>query len=164
MEDVTENSILKHEKLVLAYLENTNIMDKVFNSYIYNTAKTAGFSKEPLISEETVSRLLNAHEEFKNELHNAQNNTQVTGGLGFLSEQTFNQYIYFVKIRKNQIGEILFVLSTLLNGKRRAQLQDKLLNFDFVNLLKSLFKEIIWQPLNSFVFSLNIVGSNKLSG
>eukprot|EP00826_Nyctotherus_ovalis_P026724 TRINITY_DN2084_c0_g3_i1.p1 TRINITY_DN2084_c0_g3~~TRINITY_DN2084_c0_g3_i1.p1 ORF type:complete len:111 (-),score=27.70 TRINITY_DN2084_c0_g3_i1:363-695(-) len=106
-------------------------MDKVFNSYIYNVAK-AGENSGSAYKEDT-------REEMKMEGVNESEES---------IEMTQDHYLYFAKIRKYQIIEIAFLLSTLLNGKRRAEMQKKLLSFEFVNQLKALLKEIIWRPFN----------------
>jgi len=96
-------------------------MDKIFNSYVYNLAEI----KENIVTGESID----VREEVKDEEQ----------------ENIRDLHMYFGKIRRNQITEVAFMLSTLLNGKRRTELQFKLLNFEFVNLLKSLLKEIIWK-------------------
>jgi len=106
---------------VLKYLDNKNLMDKIFNSYVYNLAEI----KENIVTGESID----VREEVKDEEQ----------------ENIRDLHMYFGKIRRNQITEVAFMLSTLLNGKRRTELQFKLLNFEFVNLLKSLLKEIIWK-------------------
>lgn len=106
-------------------------MDKVFNSYIYNVPKTG-------------ENFGSAFKEGTGEEMKMEGAEKEEGSI----EMTQDHYIYFVKIRKYQIIEIAFLLSTLLNGKRRAEMQKKLLNFEFVNQLKALLKEIIWKPFN----------------
>ncbi len=161
--------MLRHEKSLASFLSNSKLNEKLFNGYLYNTAELSGFSKTPLIGEAAVTvalakrraeeekklASLTEHEgkpEEKKQSPAAAETTAAATTAEVPTESTYAQYIYLIKINKNQIVEILFVLSTLLSGKRKTELQGKLLNFNFVNKLSALQKQIRWQPFSLPVF------------
>jgi len=133
------------------------MLDKLFNGYIYNTAETMQNSKKTLIDEKLVSDAIKQNEEKKDKNTTKPPEEQkVENALPEpTTESAYSQYVYLIKINKNQVVEILFVISTLLSGKRKSELQTKLLTFDFINRLNSLQKQIKWKPFNLPVFFKN---------
>ena len=144
-----------HEKNLIRYLSNTQISDKIFNSYLYNTADHIEFSKIPIIGEDVLAETLKKQAPEKNDgpkKKEEQKHTEPEPEPEPTNDSTYAQYIYLIKINKNQIVEILFVLSTLLSGKRKAELQRRFLNFAFLGRLSALYKQIKWQPFTLPVF------------
>lgn len=156
---VIEDGALKHEKQLAKCLSNPRISYTLFNSYLYNTAEVPRFEKTPLIGEgamkEVLSRKERKAEEGKGEAKekekddgNDNEETKHEPEAEANGDPTYPQYIYLIKINRNQIVEILFVLSTLLSGKRKTELQRRFLRFNFINRLSDLYKQIKWQPFS----------------
>jgi hypothetical protein len=136
-----------------AHLSDPHLWDAIFNSYIYNVhglltaTVTSPANDNPMHTtsqktppaERTTTKAVAVPE-------------QETGNN--LSENLYAQHVYLLKISKNHIVEILFVLSTLLSGKRKAEVQGELLRHDFVRSLNALFDEIKWHITPSIVATI----------
>ena len=58
-------------------------------------------------------------------------------------QNQFNIYFRYILI-KSHVAEIMFVLSTLLTGKRKKQVQKALLGENFIQVITKLFDYLFW--------------------
>ena len=129
-------------KDIIKCLSDYRINETIFNSYVYNQVEVSNSRKEPLVKKE----------ELKNE-NTSETNEEVK--TEELSLENILYYNYLIKISHTHLVEILFILSTLLSGKRKSELQAKLLAKGFLNTLKNLFNKIKWTKLPIDVPSRN---------
>ena len=117
-------------------MSDYRINEALFNSYVYNLALPFELKKEPLVGEEAFKKPEQSKklQEFESENENE-------------NENLLLYYRYLMKISQTHIVEILFVLSTMLCGKRKNDFQVKLINTDFIHQLIELFKKIKWSKL-----------------
>lgn len=124
--------------------------EAIFNSYIYNTFESVPFGSAPLIGKETLEKVKQKPKEEDKKVTKKAEETETPGVRG-TNEAIYDLYRYLMKINQNHIVEVLFVFSTLLSGKRKADLQQDLLKFPFIKQLTSLFQQIKWKPFATTV-------------
>ncbi len=142
------------------FLSDPDLCNAIFNSRVYNVSMVS-FRETPLMGQaefdvavqrgvELAKSKLKPTPKTRPAPESDMEETKTADPASATDERheaMYWQYRYLTKINQNHVVEILFVLSTLLSGKRKGELQRKFLTPEFLRRLIQLFNRINWKLL-----------------
>jgi len=139
------------------YLSIPELGEVLFNNYIYNTMENISFNKTPIVGQENLDKIrLKSKDKIIEKPKSTTDKKEADpepAPRPSGTEDIYEIYRYLMRINQNHIVEVLFVFSSLLSGKRKADIQSHLLKYDFIKRLSVLFSLIKWKQFPSIVLN-----------